>query len=69
MFEDKIKAINGEAKIKTTYSVEEVMKMLQVCRPTVYKLIEDRCFRAIKVGKTYRIVKRDFDYWLDGGVE
>lgn len=67
MFEEKIKEMNGQIKRKTTYSVEEVMLMLRVSRPTVYNLIAEKNFKAIKVGKTYRIVKADFDHWLDGG--
>lgn len=68
MFDNEIKGLNSNCiKQKATYSVEEVMIMLDVARQTVYKLINENCFKAIKIGNTYRIIKLDFDYWLDGG--
>lgn len=45
------------------------MGMLNVCRQTVYKLIKSGCFRAYIVGGKYRIIKSDFDRWLDGDKE
>ena len=39
--------------------------MLGIARQTVYKLINQGCFKAVKVEKGYRIVKASFDKWLD----
>ena len=39
--------------------------MLGIARQTVYKLINQGCFKAVKVEKGYRIVKSSFDKWLD----
>lgn len=50
---------------KGSYSVEEVCEMLGIARQTVYKLINQGCFKAVKVEKGYRIVKSSFDKWLD----
>lgn len=42
------------------------MKMLGVCRQTVYKLIKKGCFKAVMIDHRYRIIKSSFDLWLDG---
>lgn len=52
---------------KRCYTVKEVQEILGVCRPTIYKLIEQNAFHAIKInGTKYRISKKSFDAWLDG---
>lgn len=51
---------------KKSYTVPEVMRILDTTRQSVYKLIKSGCFRAVKVEKGYRIVKKSFDDWLNG---
>lgn len=51
---------------KKSYTVPEVMRILDTTRQSVYKLIKNGCFRAVKVEKGYRIVKKSFDDWLNG---
>ena len=51
--------------MKTTYTVEEIMEILRISRPTAYKLIKSRVFSSIKFKNTIRISKESFDKWLD----
>ncbi len=47
------------------YTVEDIQIILGISRPTVYNIIRQKHFRAIEVGKGYRIPKKSFDAWLD----
>lgn len=47
------------------YTVEDIQIILGISRPTVYNLIRQKLFRAIKIGKGYRIPKKSFDTWLE----
>ena len=50
------------------YTVEDLMAMLALSRPTVYRLLKQNVFRWFKVGGAYRISKASFDAWLTEGV-
>lgn len=50
------------------YTVEDLMAMLALSRPTVYRLLKQNVFRWFKVGGAYRISKASFDAWLNEGV-
>lgn len=63
--EDRVRQLNGNSFTKKSYSVEEVMQMLDVARQTVYKLIKQGCFQAVMLENGYRIMKDSFDKWLD----
>lgn len=64
--EDNIRVLNGEKTTKRSYSVDEAATILGVARQTIYKLINQGCFRAIKMDKYgYRIIKASFDNWLE----
>ncbi len=65
LIEDRVKEFNESTFVKKSYSVEEVAQILGVIRQTVYKLINDKCFKVVKVGNQYRIIKESFDKWLD----
>lgn len=65
--ESKIRAINQVAPLnKKSYTVQEVIQILGTTRQSIYKLIDEGCFRAVKVENGYRIYKDSFDEWLDG---
>ena len=64
-FEERVRKLYKQVFNKGSYSVEEVCEMLGNARQTVYKLINQGCFKAVKVEKGYRIVKSSFDKWLD----
>lgn len=56
----------AETNEKRCYTVQEVMDILCVSRPTVYALLKRHEFSWIKIaGSKYRISKRSFDAWLD----
>ena len=63
--DEKVRLLNGECDEKKSYSVEEVAKILETTRQSVYKLIKQNCFKAVKTNNGYRIVKQSFDMWLD----
>lgn len=64
-FDDRVRELNKQVYNKGSYSVEEVCEILSVARQTVYKLINQGCFKAVRVERGYRIVKASFDEWLD----
>ena len=64
--EERARNLYNEKSVKRSYSVEEVMQILGVVRQTVYKLINRGCFEAVRIDKSYRIIKSSFDKWLDG---
>ena len=45
-------------------TVEEVASMLKVCNMTIYRHIKKGKLRAHKVGKFFRIDKKEFDNFL-----
>lgn len=58
------------AKDSRCYTVEDLMEMLLLSRPTVYRLLKQNEFRWFKVSGAYRISKASFEAWLnDGTVE
>lgn len=63
--DEKVRKLNGTQYEKKSYSVDEVINILKVSRPLVYKLIKQECFKAVKTNHGYRIIKESFDNWLD----
>lgn len=43
----------------------EVVSLLRVTRPTAAKLLKSGSFPAYKVGRSVRILKKDFLAWLE----
>lgn len=50
---------------KRCYTVEDLQIILGISRGTVYKLLEQKEFRWMRIGAAYRISKKSFDAWLD----
>lgn len=50
---------------KRCYTVEDLQIILGISRSTVYKLLEQKEFRWMKIEAAYRISKKSFDAWLD----
>lgn len=50
------------------YTIEYLMAMLILSRPTVCRLLKRNEFRWFKVGGAYRISKTSFDAWLNDGI-
>ena len=51
--------------MKTTYTVDEIMEILRISRPTALALIKSGVFSSVKFKKTLRISKDSFDSWLE----
>ena len=60
---------------KRCYTVQDLMEMLQISKPTALKLIREQTekegFHAFQIGssRAWRISKKSFDAWLDGQTE
>ena len=52
---------------KRTYSVDDIMEILDIGRSTAYLLIKRNLFRSMKIGNQIRISRTSFDAWLDNG--
>ena len=50
------------------YTIEDLMAMLILSRPTDCRLLKQNEFRWFKVGGAYRISKTSFDAWLNDGI-
>ena len=55
-----------------TYTAEEIMGMLQLKRTSAYEWLREiaktgKPFRVLKIGKLYRVPRKDFDDWFNGG--
>ena len=53
------------AKDSRCYTVEDLMEMLLLSRPTVYRLLKQNEFRWFKVSGAYRISKASFERVAD----
>ena len=51
---------------KRVYTVEEIMKILEIGRNATYLLIKMEAFHYVKIGGQYRISKKSFENWLNG---
>ena len=76
MFQEKIAALNesetayiGSDYDKRTYTVEEIQDILGVSKTSAYNLVKRNVFHSVKVGGQYRVSRKSFDKWLDGGEE
>ncbi len=47
------------------YLVEELAKMLRVSNMTIYRYIKAGKVKAYKIGKEFRIDKKEFEVFLD----
>jgi excisionase family DNA binding protein len=50
---------------KDFYLVEELAKVLRVSNMTIYRYIKAKKVKAYKIGKEFRIEKREFNKFLD----
>lgn len=61
MTTEYVKSANQEKRV---YTVNEVAAVLGVSTNTVYKLVKEKAFVSVKVGRDIRISKASFDAWL-----
>lgn len=76
MFQERITALNESETAyiesdydKRIYTVEEIQDILGVSKTSAYNLVKSNVFHSVKVGGQYRVSKKSFDKWLDGGEE
>lgn len=76
MFQGKIAALNESETAyiesdydKRIYTVEEIQDILGVSKTSAYNLVKSNVFHSVKIGDHYRISKKSFDKWLNGGNE
>ncbi len=63
--------MNNEVE-SAVYTAAEIQKFLQLGRTKTYEFLTSVYerqvpFRVIKIGRIFRIPKKDFDHWLVGG--
>lgn len=58
-------AVSGITLEKRTYTVQEIINILNISRSKAYDLCSGGNFRTIKIGRSIRVSKASFDKWLD----
>lgn len=51
---------------KRVYTVEDIMKILDIGKNSAYELVKSGAFHIVKIGGHFRISKKAFDEWLEG---
>ena len=55
----------AERPQKRSYTVEEIMIILNIGKTSAYKLVHSGLFKTVKIGTAIRISKESFDEWFD----
>lgn len=55
--------------ISGSYTTAEVARMLNISRPTAAAFLKDSSLRLFKFNRAYRVMKVDFENWLEGTEE
>jgi len=63
---DANKNIFAAVPERKTYSVTEIMNILDIGKNKAYELCNSNRFKIIRIGRTIRVVKESFDLWLSG---
>lgn len=50
---------------KRTYTVQEIMKILDIGKNAAYQLVKEQKFKSMRIGTSIRISKDSFDEWLN----
>lgn len=48
-----------------TYTVSDIASILQIGQTAAYKLANSGQFKVIRIGNAIRIIRKEFDAWLD----
>lgn len=49
---------------KKTYTVSEIATILDISKKSAYRLIQQKSFHSVRVGRMIRVSKFSFDKWL-----
>jgi len=60
-----IKSFEDHDSASGLLTIEEVLTYLKVKSRTIYRLISTGSLPAVRVGRQWRIRRRDLDAWLD----
>lgn len=60
-----INSIHNPPADKRTYTVAEIMSILDISRKKAYELCHSGYFKIVHVGRSIRVSKSSFDAWLD----
>ena len=47
------------------YTVSDIQNILRIKKDSAYTLIKTNGFPVLKIGKSFRIPKKDFEKWVD----
>lgn len=56
---------NGISKGKASYKLKEIIAILGISPSAARNLIKENKFRSVRIGREVRIIKADFDAWLE----
>ena len=56
--------MQAQAPQRMVYTVSEAAEILSVSNGTVYNLIKEGQFKALRIGYSIRIPKKSFEEWL-----
>ena len=51
---------------KIYYSISDLENLLQISKPTIHKLLNEKLFHWVKIGSKVFISKDSFDQWFYG---
>lgn len=54
---------------KVFYTPQQIAEMLGVRKETIYRLIKKGEIPSIRIGTRYKVLKEQFDEWLDRTIE
>ena len=56
---------NATTPVLKTYKVEDIARILGIGRSSAYNLVNEGCFKVVRIGTSIRVSKKSFDEWLD----
>ena len=59
------KADSESAFMATYLSISEIAEILNLSKPTVWRLVDDGDLAGIKIRDTWRVARVDFDSWIE----
>ena len=65
MTDEIIKTQSISSSLKTTYTVDEIAKQLDISMKSAYTLVKSGQFHFVKAGRVIRVSKLSFDKWLN----
>ena len=64
----RMKTVPGPSGNEKYYTVDDIRRKYGCSRKAVYGWVQQKAFRTVKTGRTYRIHRQDFDAWYEANV-